>query len=116
MNNQIFAYKGYVGQLEIDTKENVIHGRILDINDVVTFVGETVEKARQEFEISVDEYLEFCQELGKIPDKPFSGKLPFRTTPEHHRLIHRAATIAGKSMNAWMDEVLVSEAEKQLNV
>ncbi|MEM8604321.1 MAG: toxin-antitoxin system HicB family antitoxin, partial [Cyanobacteria bacterium P01_H01_bin.121] len=40
----------------------------------------------------------------------------FRTTPEHHRLIHRAAITAGKSMNAWMDEVLVNEAEKQLNV
>jgi predicted HicB family RNase H-like nuclease len=47
---------------------------------------------------------------GSLPEKPFSGKLPFRTSTEHHRLIFLAASKAGKSMNAWMDEILVQEA------
>jgi predicted HicB family RNase H-like nuclease len=46
----------------------------------VTFKGKTVEEARQEFYNSVDDYLAFCEDLGEEPDKPFSGKLRFRTT------------------------------------
>jgi predicted HicB family RNase H-like nuclease len=58
--------------------------------------------------------LEFCAELGEAPDKPFSGKLPFRTSPEHHRLIFLAATKAGKGIT-WMDEVLTQSAEGIVN-
>lgn len=87
---------------------------MLDIKDVITFKGETVEEARQAFHDSVDDYLEWCEELGEEPDKPFSGKLPFRTTPEHHRKIFIAATKAGKSINAWMDEVLTKAADQTI--
>jgi predicted HicB family RNase H-like nuclease len=45
----------------------------------------------------------------------FSGKLPFRTTPERHRKLFIAATTAGKSINAWMDEVLPQAADDLIN-
>lgn len=105
-------YKGYSGQLEIDEEAGIIFGRVLDIRDVVTFKGETVVEAKQAFQDSVDDYLEFCRDIGQEPDKPFSGKLPFRTTPEHHRQLFLAATKAGKSINAWMDEVLIKAANE----
>ncbi len=111
----MMTYKGYTAKLEIDVEAGIIFGRVLDINDVVTFKGKTVEEARQEFYKSVDDYLAFCEDLGEEPDKPFSGKLPFRTTPEHHRKIFIAASKAGKSINAWMDEVLSVAAEKAIN-
>jgi hypothetical protein len=46
------------------------------------------------------------------PSKTFSGKLPFRTKPEIHEDIFFASKQAGKSINAWMEDVL-SEAAKQ---
>jgi predicted HicB family RNase H-like nuclease len=110
----MLSYKGYSGYLEIDEESGILFGRVLDIRDVVTFQGETVAEAKQAFQDSVDDYLEFCQDLGQEPDKPFSGKLPFRTTAEHHRLIYLAATKAKKSINAWMDEVLLKAAEEAL--
>lgn len=108
-------YKGYAGQIEIDEDANVLFGRVLDIRDVITFKGETIAEAKQAFQESVDDYLEFCQEINQEPDKPFSGKLPFRTTPDHHRKLFIAATKAGKSINAWMDEVLITAAEELIN-
>lgn len=110
----MFTYKGYTAHVEIDPDANILCGRVLDIKDVITFKGETVEEARQAFHDSVDDYLEWCEELGEEPDKPFSGKLPFRTTPEHHRKIFIAATKAGKSINAWMDEVLTKAADQTI--
>ena len=99
----------------IDTEAGILFGRVIDINDVITFKAKTVEEARQEFHNSVDDYLAYCEDLGEEPDKPFSGKLPFRTTPENHRKIFIAAKKSGKSINAWMDEVLANAAEKFIN-
>ena len=108
----MLTYKGYTASIEVDVEAGILFGRVLDINDVITFKAKTVEEARQEFETSIDGYLAFCEELGEEPDKPFSGKLPFRTTPEHHRKIFIAAKKAGKSINAWMDEILINAADK----
>lgn len=99
-------YKGYTAQIEIDETAEVLFGKVLDIKDVITFKGNTVNELEQEFHNSVDDYLEWCAELGEEPDKPFSGKLPFRTTAERHRQIYIAAKKANKSINAWMDDIL----------
>jgi predicted HicB family RNase H-like nuclease len=112
---KMLTYKGYTGCLEIDETAGIIFGRILGIQDVVTFKGETVAEAKQAFQDSVDDYLAFCQELEQAPDKHFSGKLPFRITPEHHRKVSIAATKAGKSINAWMDQVLAQAADEVIN-
>jgi len=47
-------YQGYTASLKIDVEAGIIFGRVLDINDVVTFKGKTVEEARQEICKSVD--------------------------------------------------------------
>lgn len=112
----MMTYKGYTAEIEVNIEAGILFGRVIDIKDVVTFKGKTVEELRAEFHNSVDDYLAFCEELGEEPDKPFSGKLPFRTTPDRHRKIFVAAKKAGKSINAWMDEVLVVAADKALDV
>ena len=111
----MMTYKGYTASVEVDVEAGILFGRVLDINDVITFKAKTVEEARQEFQNSVDDYLAFCEDLNEEPDKPFSGKLPFRTTPEHHRKIFIAAKKSGKSINAWMDEILTNAADKAIN-
>lgn len=111
----MMIYKGYTASIEVDVEAGILFGQVLGINDVVTFKGKTVDEVCQEFHKSVDDYLAFCAELGEEPDKPFSGKLPLRTTPENHRKIFIAAKKAGKSINAWMDEVLTVAAERVIN-
>ena len=108
-------YKGYTGKFEIDLEDNLIYGVVIDIKDVITFEGKTIDEVISAFHESVDDYLEFCLQLGQQPDKSFSGKLPFRTTPENHRKIFLAATKAGKSINAWMEEVLSMASTKILH-
>jgi predicted RNase H-like HicB family nuclease len=61
----MMTYKGYSANIEVDLDAEILFGRVLDINDVVTFKAQTIEEARQEFQTSIDDYLEFCQELGQ---------------------------------------------------
>ncbi len=108
------TYKNYTAEVEIDPDAKVLAGRVLYLRDVIVFEGETVEDAERQFQVSVDDYLAWCMERGKEPEKPFSGKLPFRTTPEHHRKIALAAAQTGKSINAWMDDVVTQAADATL--
>jgi len=108
-------YKGYTGKVEFDPDAKILFGRVIDPKDIITFEGMTVDEIQQAFKDSVDDYLEFCQELGKEPDKPFSGKLVLRTSPRLHKTIYLAAIESNKSINAWMDEALEREAEQVLS-
>ena len=67
----MMTYKGYTGELEVDVEAGILFGEVVYINDGITFQGKTVEEAGQEFKKSVDCYLEFCQQLGDEPEKPF---------------------------------------------
>ncbi len=107
-------HKGYVGSIEYSTEDKCFHGRVLGIRDLISFEGRDLKELEAEFHASVDDYLAFCKSRGRKPEKPYSGKLPFRTTPEHHRLITQAAAANAKSINQWMDEVLAEAAKRQV--
>jgi hypothetical protein len=46
----------------------------------------------------VDDYLAWCKERGKQPNKPFSGSFLVRATPELHRGLNMRADADGKSL------------------
>lgn len=69
-----FVYKGYQGSVEFSLADNTLHGKILDIVDLVTFEASTLVALRQAFEQEVDEYLAFCREEGTPPGDPESSK------------------------------------------
>ncbi|MEL6814986.1 MAG: type II toxin-antitoxin system HicB family antitoxin [Cyanobacteria bacterium J06598_3] len=112
----LFSYKGYTGEVLIDGEVDVLAGQVLNIRDVVTFEGDTVAEVKQAFRDSVDDYLDFCHELGRKANKPFSGKLAYRTTPEQHRQIFMVAKNQGKSVNAWIDEALAAAAKEAAEI
>jgi predicted HicB family RNase H-like nuclease len=79
---------------------------VLDLRDVITFQGKTVEEIEQAFRESVDDYLEFCEQRGEAADKPFSGRLMVRLPKELHRKAYVSAQQEGKSLNPWIAEKL----------
>jgi len=58
----MLKYKGYTGYVKFDDEAGVFHGEVLDLRDVITFQGKTVEEIKKAFRDSVDDYLEFCEE------------------------------------------------------
>lgn len=71
----MLKYKGYSGHVEYDDEAGIFHGEVLDLKDAVTFQGTSVDEVEQAFRDSIDDYVEFCQERGEEPDKPFSQVL-----------------------------------------
>ncbi len=109
----MMEYKGYVGRVAFDGEAEIFHGEVVNLRDVITFQGRSVDELRRAFEDSVDDYLAWCSERGKEPDKPFSGKFVVRLDPEVHRSVSAAAREEGKSLNAWVADRLASATRKR---
>jgi len=100
------TFKGYTARVEYDERDNIFVGRILGIRSIISFHGATVARLRAEFQQAVTGYLEDCKREGCSPEKPASGKLLLRVSPEVHGRALVAAQAAGKSLNQWATEVL----------
>ena len=104
--SNVMTYKGYSARIEYDDEDGILFGQIAGIRDGVGFHADTVEGLRAAFHEAVDDYLETCAKVGKEPQKPYSGKVMFRVSPELHRKAALAAELAGKSLNQWAEEAL----------
>ncbi len=102
----MMEFKGYQAHVEFDDDANVFHGEVVNIRDVITFQGKSVDELRQAFEDSIEDYLAFCAQRGEEPEKPFSGRFTVQLSPEQHRKVILAAEKAGKGVDRWIAEVL----------
>jgi predicted HicB family RNase H-like nuclease len=99
-------YKGYSAKIEYDDECNIFRGEIIGINDFITFHGDSVDELKQSFKDSIDVYLEYCEEQGEQPDKPYTGKFSVRISPDLHRKAALAANIQGTSLNKLVEDAL----------
>jgi len=105
MNNTM-NYKGYVARVEFDPRDNIFVGRVLGINDSISFHGETVSELTADFHQAIEHYLDDCKANRRKPEKPASGKIMLRIPPEVHAAVSLAAQASGKSLNQWALETL----------
>lgn len=99
-------YKGYIGTVEYDEDAEIFHGEVINLKDVITFRSDSVSGLKREFRESIDDYLEFCSARKEEAEKPFSGKLTLRLTPELHRKLYIRSRKEKKSLNHWINETL----------
>jgi len=108
----ILRHKGYSARVEFDADDGIFFGRIAGIEDGVGFHADTVAGLIAAFEEAVDDYLETCARIGKAADKPYSGKMMLRVSPETHAKAALAAKLSGKSLNQFGEEALRQAAER----
>lgn len=100
------SYRGYTARMEFDPDDKIIVGRVLDIDDIITFHGASVAEFEAALHRAVDSYIAACDQLGQAPDKPASGKLMLRVDPAVHAAAVKASARSGQSLNKWAEQVL----------
>lgn len=98
-------YNGYIGSVDFSEEDGCLYGKILHINDLVTYEAQTVPELVTAFKESVEDYLATCAEVGKDPDKSFKGTFNVRMTPE----LHKAAAVAALQTETTLND-FVSQA------
>lgn len=101
-------YRGYRARVEFDQDAAILHGEVEGLRDVITFEAEDVRDLEAAFREAVDDYLIQCADDGVEPEKPYSGKFLLRVDPGMHREIALAAARAGRSLNAFANDVFRS--------
>lgn len=102
----MIEYRGYTGVFEYDEEYEFFSGHVVDTRDGINFEGSSVDELKASMRHAVDDYLEFCEETGRMPSKPFSGRILVRIDPELHRRLAASAGRRRMSMNAYISEQL----------
>jgi len=63
-------YKGYHGSVEIGPDDDVLHGKLLFIQPLITYEGETLQKLRSAFKEAVESYVSDCTAAGGCSGDP----------------------------------------------
>lgn len=112
----MMSYQGYLGSVHYSDDDQVFFGKIEYIKSLVNYEGTDVKSLQSAFHEAVDEYLIFCKEEGKEPERPFKGSFNVRTGSELHRRAMIYAMENGSSLNAVvtdaLEEFLVSHVSR----
>lgn len=100
MTDKTLSYKEYCGSVDFSIDDDCLYGKILFINDLVTYEAETLTSLRVAFKDAVDFYLDKCTKEGLIADKPFSGTFNVRFGKD----LHRAAAIAAAKKGLFLND------------
>ena len=66
---ETLKYSGYIGSVKYDESDNTLYGEILNVNDSISYEGETLEELQKAFETEVDRYVEFCKQVNTPTNK-----------------------------------------------
>ena len=108
--NTLLEYKGYHGSVEYDADDNILVGEVLGIDDSLNFHGSSIEELTAAFHNCIDNYLELCEQIGKSPDREYSGRFSVRISPELHKKIYIAAEAKGISLNKAIEDAIIQYA------
>lgn len=101
---------GHDAVVSYDEDIDMFRGEFIGLNGGADFYASDIAGLRNEGEISLRVFLEACQVRGIEPRKHFSGKFNLRVPPSLHEKLATQAAAHGKSINAWVLDVLKDQA------
>ena len=78
---------------------------------LVNFQSDDPKQIEHEFKAAVDDYLEFCQAVGKEPDKEYKGTFNIRIQPELHKKLATLANKNGETLNSAVEKAILAYVE-----
>lgn len=106
-------YKSYTGSIEYSPEDNLLYGKVLGINGLISYEGETGKLLEEDFKAAIDSYLSDCEETGKLPEKPFKGSFNVRIPANLHQKAALLAMEAKTSLNNFVAEAIRFRISKE---
>jgi predicted HicB family RNase H-like nuclease len=102
----MMTYKNFAANIDFDEDEQVFHGRVVNVQGAITFQARTADRLREEFESSVDDYLEFCAAESIPSGIKNSAELVLRIKMDFCELAQERARREGKSIDEFIAECI----------
>ncbi len=104
--NNILEYKDYYGTVEYSADDNILYGKVIGINGLISYEGESVSELKADFEDAVDEYLLMCEESGEEPQKTYKGSFNVRISPALHKSLAVYAAAHNRTLNSTVEQAI----------
>src|SRR5262245_40559064 len=111
----VFRYKDFIGSIEVDPEDKCLYGKLLYINDLITYEATSVLKLESEFKNAVNDYLDTCRQLDREPLKPFKGSLNIRIGSELHKEAAFHAAQDGLTLNEFIKLAVQNQIHSEEN-
>lgn len=96
-------YKGFVGQIDFNSESQKLVGEVVNSVDLIEFEGFSAKELKQDFQLKIDEYLNFQKEyVGQSPT-PFVGNFTICLTTDKQNKVIKAAQEQGESVTHWLN-------------
>lgn len=96
-------YKGYLGSVEFSEEDALFYGKVLGIRALISYEGSNAQELVADFHSAVDDYLEFCTQQGKAPERAYKGSFNVRISPELHKQAVAAAMARNMTLNSFVE-------------
>jgi predicted HicB family RNase H-like nuclease len=97
-------YKGYTGSIEYSKEDDLLFGKVLGVNGLISYEGKTGKELETDFKEAIDTYLADCKSDGIAPEKPFKGSFNVRISPVLHQKAALLAMEDNMSLNNFVAE------------
>lgn len=115
--NDILQYKDYYATVHYSSEDDVFYGKVIGINDLITFEGGSVKELKKAFKEAIEDYLETCEALKKEPNKTYKGSFNVRIPSDLHKEAAVYAAIKNMSLNDFVryaiDFTLANKKERK---
>lgn len=108
--SNLLEYNGYHAKIEFSSEDEIFIGRVIGINDVIAFDGESISELKDMFHASIDNYIVDCAKVGRTPDKEYKGSFNIRIPPE----LHKKAVIKAASQNISLNQFVEKAIEREI--
>mgnify|MGYP003640935611 FL=1 len=106
-------YKGYTGSIEYNHDDNLLYGKVLGIQGLISYEGLTGQELENDFKEAINVYLADCKEAGNTPEKPYKGSFNVRISASLHQKAALLAREAKMSLNSFVAESIRLRVSKE---
>ena len=109
MISSLMEYNGYHAKIEFDQEDQIFVGHVLGINDSINFHGQSVQELTTEFHNSVNNYVDYCLQIGKEPEREFKGSFNVRIKPKQQKKVALHAANEGITIKHFVSRAIDDE-------
>lgn len=100
MSQNTMHYKGYTGVVEYSEGDRCFVGEVVGLaRTVIGFHGQSVAELQEDFENSIESYLDACAKIGEKPELPHETEITVAVPVAVYRRLHEKAERTGKSVS-----------------
>lgn len=107
-----FEHRGFTASIEFSMDDELLVGKISNIDALIMFSAENVKDLKSEFRAAVEEYISHCNEAGVEPCKPYKGTFNVRVGSELHRAVANVARRKGIALNDAIKQASIDYVER----